>query len=287
MKRLRKKRYYIISLIIIILTVLNSCVTLRKTDKQLIKIFKKDKQNGQIYYDTINGKIVRWIADKPYNKKLPTVFFVHGAPGSATDFLTYLQDSTLRTKANLVAVDRLGYGFSNFGKPEVHIDKQAKIIESITQKYQEQKMILVGWSYGGPIIGKMAMDNPNYHHLILLAPAVSPKDEKYFWIGKFAKWKATKWLVPKVFVVAEAEKLAHVKELKKLENYWENMEIPITYFHGDKDRLVPYKNMSFLNEKMDSNKLKTITLKGRNHFIPFTEFKRIKKEIISVLDEME
>ena len=279
----KKKRFYIIGIIVLILVLLNSCLTLRKTDKQLRESFSKKGQNVQIYHDTIFGTSIRYIADKKQNKNLKTVIFVHGAPGSSADFLKYLQDTTLQKMANLVAVDRLGYGFSEYGKPETSIAKQANTIAEIAKKYNDNKIILVAWSYGGPIIGKMAMDNPNYQHLVMLAPAVSAKDEKYFWLGNLAKWKATKWLVPTPLVVAETEKLSHQKELKKLEPNWSKIKTSITYFQGNKDFLVPYKNMAFLKSKIDTTLLKTITLKGRNHFIPFTEYKRIKKELIKII----
>ena len=279
---IRKKRFYILGVFIIILIVLKINFTLRKTDQQLKKLFDKKNQKISIFYDTILKHKIRYITKGKYNKKLPTILFVHGAPGSLSDFLKYVQDTTLQKKANLMAIDRVGYGFSDFGKPETSIAIQAKIAnETIKNK---DNIILVGWSYGGAIIAKMAMENSKIKHIVMLAPAVSPKDEKYFWLGNLAEWKFTKWLVPTPLIVAEAEKKAHKKELEKLEKEWDKIKIPITYFHGDKDFLVPYNNMKNLKTKVDSSLLKTITFKGRNHFIPFTEFDRIKVEIIKILN---
>ncbi|HFS67835.1 MAG TPA: alpha/beta fold hydrolase [Flavobacteriia bacterium] len=281
----KKRQFYVVCSLILFLILLNSCLTLRKTDKQINRIFNKKGQTIKIYHETIDEHNIRYIIDKEYNKNLKTILFVHGAPGSLTDYIKYFQDTILREKANLITVDRLGYGFSEYGKPETSIAKQAIILNKITEKFDNNKTILVGWSYGGPIIAKMAIENPNYQHLVLLAPAVSPNDEKYFWIGNFAKWKTTKWLVPTPFVVAEAEKLSHQKELEKLEKEWQKLKTPITYFHGDKDMLVPYENLSYLKLKIDTTILKTITLKGKNHFIPFTEFDKIKKALIKLLDK--
>ncbi len=259
-------------------------MTMRDSDKRIVKKFKKLGQIPKIYHDTFEGKSIRWIADKAFNKSLPTVIFVHGAPGSLDNYYKHLQDTDLQKKANLISVDRLGYGYSNFSNAEVSIAKQAEMIDFIAQKYKKNKIILVGWSYGGSIIGKMAMDNPNYAHIIMIAPAVSPKDEKYFWFGNFAKWKATRWLVPKAFQVAEDEKLAHAQELQKLENDWQKIKTPITYYHGNNDGLVPYKNMKFLQSKMDSTILKTVTIEKGSHFIIFKNYELIKKELLSVLE---
>jgi len=279
------KKYLFLSTLIIFFIFINSCVTLRKSDKAVLKEFKKHNQTPVIYHDIYNGIPIRYIADKEFDKNLPTIIFVHGAPGSSDNYYKHLQDVDLQKKANLVTIDRLGYGYSNFGKAEVSLEKQAKMIEFIIQKYKENKIMLVGWSYGGTIVGKMAI-NKNYAHVILIAPAISPKDEKYFWFGNFAKWKATRWLSPKVFQVAEDEKLAHAKELEKIENDWQNVKTPITYYHGNDDGLVPYKNMAFLKSKIDSTILKTVTIDKGSHFIIFKNYDTIKKEMLTVLDEM-
>ncbi len=279
------KKYLFLSTLIIFFIFINSCVTLRKSDKTVLKEFKKHNQTPVIYHDIYNGISIRYIADKKFNKNLPTIIFVHGAPGSSDNYYKHLQDVDLQKKANLVTIDRLGYGYSNFGKAEVSLEKQAKMIEFIIQKYKENKIMLVGWSYGGTIVGKMATTS-NYSHVILIAPAISSKDEKYFWFGNFAKWKATRWLSPKVFQVAEEEKLAHAKELEKIENDWQNVKTPITYYHGNDDGLVPYKNMAFLKSKIDSTILKTVTIDKGSHFIIFKNYDTIKKEMLTVLDEM-
>lgn len=285
MKKLKKKRYFLLLISILFLVTANSCMTMRKSDKSVLKKFKKNGQIPKIYHDTYNGIPIRYIADKAFDKTLPTIIFVHGAPGSSDNYYDHLQDKELQKKANLVTVDRLGYGYSNFGKSETSIAKQAEMIELIAQKYHQNKIMLVGWSYGGPIIGKMVMENPKYAHVIMIAPAVSPKDEKYFWIGKFAKWKATRWLSPKVFRVAEDEKLAHAAELKKMENDWQKITTPITYYHGNKDGLVPYENMAFLQTKMSDSILKCVTIEKGTHFIIFKKYDMIKKEMLDVLEK--
>lgn len=281
---MKKKRFYILAFLVIIITLLKYTFTLRKTDDELKKEFSKKHQKIILCKDTVLKHKIHYIKVGKYNKKLPTIIFVHGAPGSLSDFLNYLQDPELQQKANLMAIDRLGYGYSEFGKPETSISIQAKVLNTIIERNTLKNIILVGWSYGGPIIAKVAMENQNIKHLVLLAPAISPKNERYFWLGKLAKWKATKWLVPTPLVVAEAEKISHKKELEKLEKNWQKIKIPVTYFHGDKDFLVPYKNLEYIKTKIDSSLLKTITLKGRNHFIPFTEYKRIKLELLKILN---
>jgi len=262
----------------------NSCISLRQSDGAILKKFKKEHLNPIIFHKMVNGKKIRFIAASKIDYNKPTLFFVHGAPGSATDFSKFLKDKELIKMANLISIDRLGYGYSDYGHAETSIQKQAETIYAIAKRFTQHKLILIGWSYGGPIIVKMAAEHPTkISHLVLLAPAISPKDEKYFKIAKLAEWSLTKWFVPKGFKVAEAEKMAHVKELTKMLGDWKKLQTPITYYHGDKDKLVPYANTYFIEKHVSDKLLKVITLKNANHFIPWKNFDVVKKELITLL----
>lgn len=286
MKRFKKKRYILMLMLFAIMIIANSCLTLRDSDKKIVKKFKKIGQDVKVYYDIFNEKSIRYVASSAFDKSKPTVIFVHGAPGSLDNYYKHLQDVDLQKKANLVAVDRLGYGYSDFGNSVTSIAKQAEAINFIANKYASNKIVLFSWSFGGPIIGKMAIDNPIFDHLVMVAPAVSPDDEKHFWLGYLAKWKLTKWFVPKVFVVAEEEKLAHVNELKLLENEWQKLKTPITHYHGTKDWLVPYKNMEYFQTKVNDSILKSITIKDGKHLIFFKNYDLIKKDLLEILDKL-
>jgi pimeloyl-ACP methyl ester carboxylesterase len=273
--------------LILIVVLANSCVTLRKNDEKTLKEFKKVNQTPIIYHDIYDGKPIRYIADKKLDKNLPTVIFVHGAPGSSDNYFKHLQDIDLQKKANLVAVDRLGYGYSDFGEVEISIAKQAAFIDFIAEKYKQNKIVLFSWSYGGPIIAKMSIDKPDdYAHIVMIAPAVSPKDEKHFWLGYLAKWSATKWAIPKVFVVAEDEKLSHEYELEKLENEWQKLKTPVTHYHGTKDWLVPYNNMNYFKTKISDSILRCVTIEDGKHIIFFKNYDLIKKDLIEILENL-
>lgn len=286
MSLFKKKRLLIPLVFTLLLAGTNSCMSLRMDDKAVVKSFKKSQLTAKIYHTKFQGKTMRYIASKPIDAQLPTLFFIHGAPGSATNFLKYMQDSVLNSEANLIAVDRLGYGFSDFGQAETAITAQAESILNILSKNQLHHVILVGWSYGGTIAAKMVMLHPEMvKHVVLIAPAISPKDEKYFALGKLADWKLTRWMVPKVFKVAEAEKLSHVKELEFMLPDWSKIKTPITYYHGDNDHIVPYENANFIKREMSADYLNLITIKGGSHFIAFKNFDLIKAELLRMLND--
>jgi len=282
----KKKRLIIPLSLFALLIFANSCISLRMTDKKVLESFKEHNQTPKIFHINYQGKPMRYIASKAIDKKLPTLLFIHGAPGSSADFYRYLRDPDLNKKANLISIDRLGYGYSDYGIAETSITEQAKSVFFILTENQLKNAVVIGWSYGGPIAAKMAYLYPKIiNHTVLIAPAISPKDEKYFALGKLAKWKITRWMIPKAFRVAEDEKLSHAKELELMLLDWSKMTTPISYYQGDKDKIVPYANAKFIKEHMPANKLKLVTIKNGSHFIAFKNYALIKAELLRILNE--
>jgi len=255
---------------------------MRTSTKSIVKDFEKKGMTPVIKTIAFEGNTLRYLISDVFDEEKPTIIFVHGAPGSLSDFNSYLQDPALREMANLIAIDRLGYGFSNFGKAEVLISKQTESIEKLTDLFDKKRTILVGWSFGGPIVGEMGIRN-KYYHTIMVAPAVSPDAEKHFWLGNFAYWKLTKWVVPKAFVVAEAEKRRHAEELQRLDSLWQQTKTPITYYHGTDDWIVPFENQAYLKSKMPKNMLETVTIEDGSHFILFKNFTMMQEKLLSLI----
>ena len=264
-----------------------ACVSFRESDRKVYREFKETTIKPEIYRDNYQGKTFRYISTKTIDNTLPTLLFIHGAPGSAGNYFKYLKDKDLRQKANLITLDRLGYGYSDFGKAETSIVKQAESIYSIVANHKLNNIILISWSYGVPIAAKMASKYSEVKHSVMIAGAISPEDEKFFGIAKLARWKLTKWMVPKSLRIADKEKMTHVEELTNMLTDWNQIKTPITYYHGTKDKLVPYKNMAFITSKVNDSLLKAVTLKGANHFILFKNYDIIKKELLEVLNSLD
>tara|TARA_R110002073_G_scaffold53840_4_gene138894 strand:+ start:98938 stop:99723 length:786 start_codon:yes stop_codon:yes gene_type:complete len=214
------------------------------------------------------------------------IFFVHGAPGASDNYYTYLQDSLLLSKANLYSIDRPGYGFSNFGKSETAIKKQSEVVAEIIDSLPEQKVIILGHSYGGPIASYSSLLTPKIKRVLMLAPAIDPKNEKIFWFAYISKWKLTKWMVPGALGVAGDEKFTHVEELEKLKDSWKEVKVPVIHIHGTKDIIVPFENIKFSTQKFNPQYLDTIVLKDENHFLPWKRYQLVKSELLKLLGEL-
>jgi len=280
----KRKRILIPLTIVVLLFGFISCATFRKSDKKVYKEFKKEDITPIIYRAKFEGKTIRYIASKPIKSNIPSIIFVHGAPGSSDNFYRHLQDKELGVKANLISVDRLGYGYSDYGNSETSLDKQAESIYTIIQKHHLKNVLLFSWSFGGPIVAKMAVKYPEIKHIVMIAPAISPDDEKFFGIGKLVHWKSTRWLFSKAFRVSDEEKYSHVDELTKMLDDWKNISIPITYYHGNKDKIVPYTNMDFIKKNVNDSLLTAKTIEKGNHFIIFKNYDMIKEDLLEVIE---
>lgn len=279
----------LVSLFLIALVSFTGCVTFRSTDIKTKDYFEEQNTDVRIHYIPFEDRQIRFIeTNTSPQENLPLVLFVHGAPGSAKDFQKYLTDSSLQTKAHLVTMDRLGYGYSGYGESTPSIAKQAQAVEAILKYYNAKNAILVGHSYGGPVVGKVAIDTPDMlSAIMMLAPVNDPESEKIFWYANFAKWSATRWMLSKAIRVSGDEKFAHPDELRKMEDDWSNITIPVVHIHGMKDKqLAPYGNVTFSENRIDADILKLMVIENTGHLIPWTDYDVVKKELLKLIEQL-
>jgi pimeloyl-ACP methyl ester carboxylesterase len=187
----------------------------------------------------------------------------------------------------MISVDRPGYGYSEFGKAEISIEKQAAMLSPLLNKLAtSQKVILIGHSYGGPIAARLAADYPEIiGGLIMAAPLIDPENEKIFWFTNIAH--TLRWMLPTSFRVASHEKVNHADQLGLLMPYWEKIVAPTTIIHGEKDGLAPFINVAFCRKVITNAPLKVVTRKDMNHFIPWENSNLVYEAIYRHLDIME
>lgn len=252
----------------------------RKSDKKIIKIFQKRSSQVFIKHLIFKNRDIRvFEMQEKLDTTLPILVFVHGSPGSALDFKKYLMDVDLNQKYNIIAYDRVGYGYNRTGEILNSVHGEVEVLHEVLKNTDPKKVILVGYSYGGTIA---LASTKNYKNKIILAGAVKAELEPVFWALNLYEWKLTRPLIPKVFQAAAQEKIKHVTELTEFENIWNVSESSVLIIHGKKDRIVPFKNSLFLKEKIDKNKFTLLPIENGNHSLVWTNFELIKGEILKV-----
>ncbi len=279
----------VVGLIILFFIVLNSCMSMRPSDDKARQYFEEQGVKATIHHDTFDNRPIRYIEGGLQNEEnAPLVVFVHGAPGSYDAFQTYLCDTVLKEKARMVTIDRLGYGYSDYGNAEPSIATHAAMVKHIVDQFPAQQVLLVGHSYGGPIVAKCAMDHPDQiASVIMLAPVNDPENEQIFTVSYFSKWKVTKWMLPKALQVAGVEKFSHATALADIAEGWRTLQVPITHIHGKKDNIAPFINMEFSKQQIPADYLTAIELEEGNHFIPWQNMDVVKEIILQQLESKE
>ena len=208
---------------------------------------------------------------------LPTLFIVHGSPGSWKDYTKYLQDDSLTSHFRVVVFDRPGFGKSDAGY-DIGIRNQAELLyKSALLLNNNKPSYWAGHSLGGPIVALLAALHPDATDgIAILAGSVSPDEEApEHWRALF-KWPAIRWLIPSKYDRSNVEIMRFKKDILLLNDCWEKIVCPVLIVHGTKDPLVPYNNAEYLRKKLEHNpSIKLVSIEGANHFIPWKHSKTI------------
>ena len=283
-----KKRYLALVLsLCLFLTCQSNMLKFRTSAAEMEKIMVSSGHNPRFHKYETGGRKMHYVhigADS-----LPLVVMVHGSPGSADNMLGYLQDEKLTSVAQVVAVDRPGYGYSDFGKTERSVEKQAAALMPIIEKHklsENQKVIFLGHSYGGPVIAHLAMNYPKLiDGLVIVAGSIDPALEPKKWFQKPLDWPCIRWMLPAAARVCNQEILPLPEELEKMLPLWEKVTCPVILVHGTEDKLVPVGNVDFAKKMLvNSGQIIMDTLSGENHFILWSHQERIVDRIIELIE---
>lgn len=220
------------------------------SDKELVKFFNKNALHGSIHYHKTFKRLARYI--RINNNCNSTLFFIHGAPASLMESKEYFIDSQLRKTFNMIAVDRPGYGRSEYGNPEPLIKKQAEIIKTILDECRPQHpLIIYAASYGASIACRLLMDYSEIAEgLVLMAPSLAPGEEKYFWLTPIIEKSFIQRIILPHHRTSNTEKFYHKKELEKMLPYWKNIRVPVMYLQGEKDKMIYPSNAVFARKQL-------------------------------------
>ena len=145
---------------------------------------------------------------------------------------------------------------------------------------EHKEAILVGHSYGGAVVIKMAIDYPELvKGIIVVAGSVDPELEKTKWIQIPPHYKILSWAIPGFLYSMNEEILALKKELQKMEAEWKYIHQPVSIIQGGKDTLVPEANADYAKKMLTNASTSMVVVPEMNHFVPWNNPGLIKSEI--------
>ena len=269
-------RWRVLLLVFVGLVVLMpQCVSIRMSDKKVAAYFANRPAKPTFTTLNVAGQHIHYahlnVATAGADT-LPTILFVHGSPGAWDAFIGFFADSSLYNHAQLISVDRPGFGKSDLGEPEPSLQAQAAAIAPLLRLGRSaQKPIIVGHSLGGPVAVRLAMDYPNeVGGLILVAPSIDPELEKKEWyrpIGNVFPFR--QWL-PTELDVSNQEILPLKGELQRMMPLWARIRVPVIVIQGENDPLVPPGNAAFAKRMLVNAPTTIQMIPNMNHFIPWS-----------------
>lgn len=273
-----------IPVFILLVVLLPQCVSVRMSDKKVAVYFAKQPVKPSFATVNVNGRSIHYA--RIGLDTLPTVLFIHGSPGSWDAFISFFADSSLYSRAQLVSVDRPGFGKSGLGEPERSLRAQAAEIAPLLRlSHSDRKSILVGHSLGGPVAARLAMDYPKeVGGLVLIAPSIAPEQEKKEWYRYVANlFPFRKWL-PTELDVSNQEILPLRSELDQMLPLWPAIRVPVIVIQGEDDPLVPAANAAFAKRVLVNAPVTIQMIPKMNHFIPWSRPDLIHDAILHQLN---
>ncbi|MBL4819472.1 MAG: alpha/beta hydrolase [Gammaproteobacteria bacterium] len=218
----------------------------------------------------------------PTGQPKQLILFVHGTPGSLSGFLRYLNDPILQDRYHMISVTRPGWVNGDDDKVP-SLEAQAKALKPLLAKDQSGLgTILMGHSFGGPVIAAMAMQYPELvAGLAFIASTGDPKLSGPRWYNRFAV------VLPKLILGsslkgANAEIMSLRVQLEKMLPKWRTLEIPVLVVQGDRDRLVHPRNADFLVNVLENADVTYLERPGIGHFVLWQESDLIRDALLDV-----
>lgn len=200
----------------------------------------------------------------------PLLVLIHGAPGAWYTWMNIIDNDSIRKNFHVLAIDRLGYGKSNYGKAEMDIMVQVGSIQTVIDQYPGKELNITGRSYGAPIAAALAAINDDRcKNLYLFSPVISPFKEKMYWFSGLAKTSLAKAILPAALNVATTEKYAHLKQMKQLLAFYPLVKANTLIVSGDKDWVAHSSNYRVCDSLVCTPQKKRVYIKNGDHFLTF------------------
>lgn len=262
---------------------LDGCMQFRMSSREIDTFFTNAPQKGTLHQYHTGKRLINYL--EAGSDSLALLIFVHGSPGSLSAFIDFMKDTALLSHAQLISVDRPGFGASNFGYAEPSLQKQAALLKPILESHRHQRpIVLVGHSLGGPLIARMAMDYPELvDGLLFVAPSIDPALEPHEWFRAPLATPFLKFLLPRSIRASNDEIYRLKPELEEMIPLWSGVHARSIVIQGEKDTLVPPGNAQFAKKMITGAPVKLVMVDNLDHFVPWRRPDLIRRYALELL----
>jgi pimeloyl-ACP methyl ester carboxylesterase len=206
------------------------------------------------------------------------VIFMHGTPGSATDWSDYVLEPIIGTQS--LALDRPGFGASGPDSAVTSLAAQAAAVVALLPT-DGSRAVLVGHSLGGAVAAWVAAEHPQrVASLVLLASSLDPAQEAIHPMQHVGNTWPIRAMLPRTLRNANDELMAFKPELEALATRLAAITAPTIIVHGTKDDLVPFANVAYMQTKLSQARcIKTMGLQDQNHFLPWNSESAVRQAV--------
>jgi len=208
------------------------------------------------------------------------IVFVHGTPGSLSAFLRYVNDPVMREKFHMISVTRPGW-VSDGDSKIPSLQEQARALEPILRMDRSGRgALLMGHSYGGPVIARTAMDYSELvAGLVFVASTGDPQLSGPRWYNRFAT-VLPRFILGAGLKGANAEILPLRPQLEEMLPRWQDLTMPVLIVQGDEDRLVHPRNADFIERMLVNSDVTYLQRQGQGHFVLWEEAELIRDALL-------
>ncbi len=210
------------------------------------------------------------------------VVFVHGTPANAA--IWHSQFAAPFPGADLVAYDRPGFGASTPSARNPHLGEQVMALTHLVAALPRRPTILVGHSYGGPVVLMTAVRQPDLvAGVVLIGGSVDPSQEQPLWVQYPLHTAAASWALPGWLRQCNRELMTLKDDLIALEKELPRLRTPVVMLHGERDRQVPFENVAYLRRKLEAlekgSLFQELVFADYTHFIPWEHPDAVAKAV--------
>jgi len=195
--------------------VLFICIIFIARIKNAIKIKIVSKVGIQENSYVEIGGIKQYLQIRGENTNNPIIFFLHGGPGNPNAFFSPYYQKSLEEDFTFVNWDQRGSGRTFFENPDMNFETDLspdillndidEIIDYLTDRFKQSKIILMGHSWGTVLGSKYCLKYPD-------------KVSVYIGIGQ-----SIDVLKGEEFAVKKAIDMAQVDDQKKMQDIWDKV----------------------------------------------------------------